>query len=234
MHRFRHRHVIIVLLLVLIGSVLLFSLFHMNRQTTLPQGANMSVVGVELDQDKDFVDLDQLQKNGIKFVYLRGTQGKSYFDDNYLLYRDQMQGTHLSFGTIVSFSNESSVEAQYHYFESKIGQNTGELPVLIVPAVLSQSHRYWRQMTQFVQLLEQNGKSVCVMGDYRWHTLFSKQTKFMYTGASLKDKTHYAFWCYTQNGNVAHVDQLDRHDVTMFAYIGSLTTYEQLYEPDME
>ena len=37
-----------------------------------------------------------------------------------------------------------------------------------------------------------------------------------------------AFWCYTQNGRVKNIDNLNR-DVTMFAYIGTNTQYEQLY-----
>ena len=97
MHRYRHKYTFpsIIILLILAFSGLVWGYFNMRQNTTVPRGSNMSVLGIELDQTKDYIDLHKLEKNGISFVYLRSTQGKSYFDDNYLLYRDQIQGTNL-------------------------------------------------------------------------------------------------------------------------------------------
>lgn len=94
MHRYRHKYTFpsIIILLILAFSGLVWGYFNMKQNTTVPRGSNMSVLGIELDQTKDYIDLHKLEKNGISFVYLRSTQGKSYFDDNYLLYRDQLQG----------------------------------------------------------------------------------------------------------------------------------------------
>ena len=32
-----------------------------------------------------------------------------------------------------------------------------------------------------------------IAGDYRYHNYFPEGTRFLYTGASLKDRRHYAF-----------------------------------------
>ena len=90
-----------------------FAYRSLPKRTTLPTGSNLSVVGVKLDQYRDSVDLHKLQAAGISFVYLRATQGKSYFDDEYDRYRSQIQGTNLAFGSVLYFSDESTVKAQY-------------------------------------------------------------------------------------------------------------------------
>ena len=159
---------------------------------------------------------------------MRSTQGKSYFDDNYLLYRDQIQGTNLNFGTIIAYSDETSNQEQYQYFLNKVGTNTGSLPVMIVPAASHLTKSYWKRIGIFAQMINNLGKRVMIAGDYRYHNYFPEGTRFLYTGASLKDRRHYAFWCYTQNGRVKNIDNLERN-VTMFAYIGTNTQYEQLY-----
>lgn len=89
---------------------------------------------------------------------MRSTQGKSYFDDNYLLYRDQIQGTNLNFGTIIAYSDETSNQEQYQYFLNKVGTNTGSLPVMIVPAASHLTKSYWKRMGIFAQMINNLGK----------------------------------------------------------------------------
>lgn len=230
MHRYRHRYTFpaIIVLLVLALAGIIFAFMNSHKNTTVPRGANMSVLGIELDQNKDNIDLHELQQNGISFVYLRSTQGKSYFDDNFLMYRDKVKGTDLSYGTIITFSNQSSVNDQYQYFMKKVGQDTGNLPIMIVPAINTDNSKFWKDMGRFSNLLTSQGKKVLIAGPYQEKKYFPQGTQFLYTGASLKNKKEYAFWCYTQAGRVKNVEYLDS-DVTMFAYIGSMANYQQLY-----
>lgn len=230
MSRFRHKFTLplILTLLVLAIASLLIGFFNLKRQTTLPSNSNTSAIGVELNQDFNYVDLHQLQSNGISFIYLRSTQGKTYFDDDYLSYRDQVQGTNLAFGTIQSFSNESSVEQQFKFFEKKVGRNTGSLPVMIVPAVNTRQGRYLRSMAKFANLLQKAGKKIIVKIDYQYHRYFSPQTQFLASSRQQPDKLQYAFWQYTENGRVKNVSGLERN-VVMFSYNGSVTQYKQKY-----
>lgn len=229
-YRYKHRFTlpaIFILLIIVVGGFI-YAFFNLRTNTTVPRGSNMSVLGVELDQNIDGVDLHQLEKEGISFVYLRATQGKTYFDDNYLVYRDRILGTKLSFGSIITFSNESSVQSQFNYFEQQVGQNTGNLPIMIVPAIKTNSVKYWKKMAQLTQKLNLTGKKVLIAGDYTKKKYFPPRTEFLYTGASLHDKNEYNFWCYTQAGRVKNVNNLN-DDVTMFAYIGNMSDYQAKY-----
>ena len=79
MKRFQHKYTLpaILTLLVLAIAFLLIGFFNFRRQTTLPADANSSAIGIELNQDVDYVDLHKLQANGVSFVYLKATQGRS-------------------------------------------------------------------------------------------------------------------------------------------------------------
>lgn len=230
MQHFKHRYTLPIIIILFIFAIFALGVafFNIRHNTTVPREANMSILGVELDQNKDNVDLNKLQQKGISFIYLRATQGKSYFDDNFLLYRDKVKGTSLAYGTIIAFSNQSTVDDQYQYFISKVGNDTGNLPVMIVPAVDSQSDKYWKSMAKFSNLLINLGKKVLIVSNYDKKGFFNKNISYLYTGASLKDKKNYAFWCYTQTGRVKDIENLEAN-VTMFAYIGSMAEYQEFY-----
>lgn len=236
MHRYHHRITLplIIFTLIIVLGILGIGLFNIlnNKNTTVPRGANMSVLGIELNQNINKVDLHQVQDNGISFVYLRSTQGKTYFDDDYYLYRDQLKGTNLSYGSILTFSDESTPLEQYNFFNKKVGQFSGNLPIMIVPAEKNDSKKYWEKLAQLAAYFQQNGRNVIIADNHQWQSLFSSQTQFLYTGASLKKRKDYSFWCYTQNGRVKNTDYLDR-DVTMFAYLGSMSSYQQLYNSNL-
>ena len=153
---FRHRSTLplIIISLICVICALFFAYRSLPKRTTLPTGSNLSVVGVKLDQYRDSVDLHKLQAAGISFVYLRATQGKSYFDDEYDRYRSQIQGTNLAFGSVLYFSDESTVKAQYRYFNKKTNSNTGSLPILLEAAPGSNSNKlsFWKHMGQLATL----------------------------------------------------------------------------------
>ena len=85
MKRYHHKYTLpaILTLLILAIAFLLIGFFNLKKQTTLPPSSNSSAIGIQLNQDVDYVDLRKLQSNGISFVYLKATQGRSYFDENY-------------------------------------------------------------------------------------------------------------------------------------------------------
>lgn len=229
MKRFQHKLTLpaILTLLVLAVAFIFIGFFNLKRETTLPNNSNTSSIGIQLNQDFDYVDLHQLEQNGVSFVYLRSTQGKSYFDDNFLSYRDQIQGTKLAYGTTVYFSDESTPTEQYDFFEKKVGSRTGSLPIMIIPAS-TLSTRYLKQMAIFTQKLVSKGKKVMVMVDYRYHNFFPPQVQFAISSSKQPDKIKYAFWQYTTNGRVKNVQGLEK-GVTMYSYNGTVTQYKQKY-----
>lgn len=201
--------------------------YNFQRQTTLPQGSSPSAIGVELNQSLDYVDLHKLEDNGVSFVYLKATQGRSYFDDDFLSYRDQILGTRLAYGCIVTYSGESSALEHYRYFNREVGQKTGTLPILIEPASSKLTKKYLRSMSKFVQLLKSENKQVMVEVNYHYAKFFPASTLFLSTGKTAPDNLKYSFWKYTTNGHVKDVDGLK--NVTMFTYNGTAQQYKGKY-----
>lgn len=229
MKRYHHKYTLsaILTLLILAIAFLLIGFFNFKRQTTLPPDSNSSPIGIELNQDVDYVDLHKLQSNGISFVYLKSTQGRSYFDENYLSYRDQILGTQLAFGSEILYSNESTARQHYRYFFNQVGNNTGSLPILIVP-VAGPSKKYLQSMSKFTRMLQQRGKIVMVELDQKYRRYFNQATLFMSTGKKVPNKLKYSFWRYTTNGRVKDVSGLEK-DITMYAYNGTVGQYKQKY-----
>lgn len=232
MPHFRHRSTLplIIISLFLVIGALLFAYRTLPKRTTLPTGSNLSVIGVKLDQYRASVDWHKLQAAGVSFVYLRATQGKSYFDDDYERYRSQIQGTNLAFGSVLYFSDESSVRAQYKYFNKKTANNTGSLPILLEAAPGSDSNKlaFWNHMGQLAKLFLKDGKSVMVQGDIKYKKYFPAATKFMSTASQAPDKLQYSFWRYTNKGHIKNVKAME-YDVEMYAYNGTMGQYKQLY-----
>lgn len=230
MKRFHHKFTLpaILILLVVAIALLLTGIANMRNQTTLPPNGNASAIGVELNQDYGYVDLHELQANGISFVYLRSTQGRSYFDDDYLIYRDQVLGTKLAFGTVIAYSNESTPMQHYQYFLKKVGTDTGSLPILIEPAIDNYDIAYIKQMAQFTGMLLRLNKRVIVEVAVRYKKYFPHDVQFITGGKKAPDKMQYSFWRYTNNGRVKSVKNLE-DGVVMLTYNGTVTQYKEKY-----
>ena len=230
MKRFHHKFTLPAILILLIVAIvlLLTGIANMRNQTTLPPNGNASAIGVELNQDYGYIDLHELQANGISFVYLRSTQGRSYFDDDYLLYRDQVLGTKLAFGTVIAYSNESTPTQHYQYFLKKVGTDTGSLPIWIEPAIDDYDIAYIKQMAQFTSMLLRLNKRVIVDVAVKYKKYFPYDVQFITGGRKAPDKMQYAFWRYTNNGRVKSVKNLE-DGVVMLTYNGTVTQYKEKY-----
>ena len=230
MKRFHHKFTLpaILILLVVAIALLLAGIANMRNQTTLPPNGNASAIGVELNQDYGYVDLHELQANGISFVYLRSTQGRSYFDDDYLIYRDQVLGTKLAFGTVIAYSNESTPMQHYQYFLKKVGTDTGSLPIWIKPAIDNYDIAYIKQMAQFTGMLLRLNKRVIVDVAVKYKKYFPHDVQFITGSRKAPDKMQYSFWRYTNNGRVKSVKNLE-DGVVMLTYNGTVTQYKEKY-----
>ena len=230
MKRFHHKFTLPAILILLIVAIvlLLTGIANMRNQTTLPPNGNASAIGVELNQDYGYIDLHELQANGISFVYLRSTQGRSYFDDDFLVYRDQVLGTKLAFGTVIAYSNESTPMQHYQYFLKKVGTDTGSLPIWIEPAIDDYDIAYIKQMAQFTDMLLRLNKRVIVDVAVKYKKYFPHDVQFITGGRKAPDKMQYAFWRYTNNGRVKSVKNLE-DGVVMLTYNGTVTQYKEKY-----
>ncbi|MFC6164561.1 GH25 family lysozyme [Lactiplantibacillus dongliensis] len=125
--KWRHR-LGLVLILVLVAGLIWGGLQWLQfRRDAVVQGFN--VRGVAVSQNDGYLDFAALQKDGLKFVYLKATQGASYSDDNFSSSYSRILGTSLGVGVYHVFSFSSSGQAQTAYFEKTVNDNVGNLPI---------------------------------------------------------------------------------------------------------
>ncbi|WP_056989309.1 GH25 family lysozyme [Lacticaseibacillus camelliae] len=91
--------------------------------------AKYPVRGVVLSQSDGSADFQALQSSGVAFVYLKSTQGASFFDDSFATNYQQASGSGLEVGVYHYFSFDSDPGAQADYFAEKVGKNIGTLPI---------------------------------------------------------------------------------------------------------
>lgn len=93
--------------------------------------AGFNVRGIAVTQNDGYLDFAALENDGLKFVYLKATQGASYTDDDFSSNYSRVLGTNLGVGVSHVFSFSSSGKAQAAYFEKVVGHNIGNLPIAI-------------------------------------------------------------------------------------------------------
>lgn len=224
MAKFHHRWTLPALLITLSATLvaLAFGVRHYRQATTLPHGGDLSNIGVELTQDQDFVDLNALKTRGIDFVYLKSTQGRTYFDENYDFYKSQLVGGDLPFGTIMLVSSQSKPADQVAYFFKKTGREHGSLPLLLEPAPGQSTAAANAAMKKVAVLLSKQGQKIMVQATST--AGYPQGTLFLATGGTAPQRRRYAFLRYTTNGRVHNINQLQQN-VTMFAFLGSSSAF---------
>ncbi len=114
-----------LLLLIILGIFFAKNIYQRNQLKNYP------VRGVTLDQDNGYIDFDQLRDNGVKFVYLKATQGAAFSDDSFGSNYQRSQGALIPVGVYHYFSFSSSPKDQFNNFIQQVKYNTGSLPIMI-------------------------------------------------------------------------------------------------------
>ncbi|MFC6294216.1 GH25 family lysozyme [Lactiplantibacillus daoliensis] len=127
--KWRRRLSWLFLVLLIVGLVWSGLQWLHNRQAEVVKG--FDVRGIAVTQNDGYLDFDALEHDGLKFVYLKSTQGASYTDDNFSSNYSRVLGTSLGVGVSQVFSFSSSGKAQAAYFEKVVDQNIGNLPIAI-------------------------------------------------------------------------------------------------------
>lgn len=124
----RHRNILITLLisLILIGGGSYF--WYVHRSSSI---SSYQVRGAMITQDDGYVDFQQLQDSGIKFVYLKATSGASYKDDQFENNYNRVSGSDVQVGIYHDFSFTTSAKEQYEYIVSQIKKESGTLPIVV-------------------------------------------------------------------------------------------------------
>ena len=150
-YRKRHQRRLFLLAVLIIALGALFVWWHQRNPRPDPQ--TYPVLGVRLDQTDGVQDFDSLRSSKVSFVYLKATEGSSYFDDNFNTNFNQAAGSRLSIGIYHVFSFETTPQAQAAQFTRQVGQNIGDLPIGIYLSYYTEKKPSTQWLTTHYKLL---------------------------------------------------------------------------------
>ncbi|MFD1429477.1 GH25 family lysozyme [Lacticaseibacillus mingshuiensis] len=147
--------------------VLVVVVMHLQKPPALRENP---VQGVVLSQDDATQDFSALKKAGLRFAYLKTTEGASYFDDRFAANYDQSRGGQLAIGVYHQFSFDSTPAAQAQHFIAKVGHDIGTLPIGIALSYYGDyaekppaAATFQRDLTTFINLLQAHYNRVVIL-----------------------------------------------------------------------
>ncbi len=118
---------ILLISLLVVAGLLFFGVIHLNN----PSANDYPIRGVDLSSYQGTVDWEILSAQGIRFAFIKATEGSSFVDpmfkDNWSLAAE----TELRIGAYHFFSFESSGEKQAELFCNTVNSVSGMLPPVI-------------------------------------------------------------------------------------------------------
>ncbi len=113
--------------LCIIAVLLCFGVIQINR----PSYERYPVRGVDVSHYQGEIDWEILFKQGIKFAYIKATEGSSHIDERFTSNWEQAQKTALRIGAYHFFSMDSPGEKQAELFCSIVTPVQSMLPPVI-------------------------------------------------------------------------------------------------------
>jgi len=124
---FRRRLLIIptVMLIALAGIAIIFFQLVRNRVISINEWtlAPSDVRGVDISAYQVNVDMNRLKEQGIQFVYIKATEGRSHVDDYFLRNWSNAEAANLPSGAYHFFNFESTGTEQAQNFIETVGDS---------------------------------------------------------------------------------------------------------------
>lgn len=119
------KRMIITLIAIIILTILIINdikVFFISEQT---------VVGVDISHYQGNVDFEKMQKENIKFVFIKATEGAKYKDEMFENNYKNAQNSGIFIGAYHFFSAKSSGDKQANNFIKNVGDLKGKLPPVV-------------------------------------------------------------------------------------------------------
>ncbi len=94
------------------------------------------IPGVDVSHYQGAVDWEELKKQGIKFVYMKATQGEQYVDSMFEQHREGAKKAGMIHGRYHFFDPDADAKKQAEHFIKTVGDLKGSLPAVIDVEVL--------------------------------------------------------------------------------------------------
>jgi len=202
----------IVLLAMMFGAYWLYVKYR--PACWFPKWNDYKVVGIDVSKYQSEVDWDEIQDQGIRFAFVKATQGRKMVDRNFKKNWDAIAGTKIARGAYHYYLPHIPWEEQAKIFVKTVALEKGDLPpVLDVEEVRSkQSEVMVKGMKKWLEYVEKyyGMKPVVytyksfyndfLLNDFRGYNLWIAY--YSNDQPEMLDDAHWEFWQYTEEGTL--------------------------------
>lgn len=120
------KKIYIILLLILLIAIMCGMVMSKRIINTLVVGEN-DIIGVDISHYQGMVDIKQLKKQDVEFVYIKATEGSKSVDDMFLKNWENAKENDIYYGAYHFFSFDSDGKKQAKHFIDTVGTLRGAL-----------------------------------------------------------------------------------------------------------
>ncbi|MCP8856761.1 GH25 family lysozyme [Latilactobacillus fuchuensis] len=223
-HYWRKIGLIVCLLIILAGGL---SWWFWQR-TDRPNVNQYPVLGLKVSQEDGYQDFQKLKKEDVQFVYLKATEGASYKDDYFDSNYSRAVGSGLQVGIYHYFSFNSTPEQQAAQLFKSVGQDSGNLPIMIYLEYYGQyqqkkpaTKKTQKAVAQLIALINQHYQKDCLLGGTpaivnRYRPAKGQYPLWQTTSAAPKAMQTSGFWQYTLASPLPQQDRQATYQLAVF------------------
>lgn len=238
------KKIIIISIVIIICLVLTILWYNGIIIFNYPSDKDYEIRGVDVSSYQGDIDWNILSKQGIKFAFIKATEGSSYVDEKFKINYENALKTDLKIGVYHFFSYDSEGNTQADNFIKNVPNKEGMLPPVVdiefygnkyinVPNVTETQ----KQLQIMLAKLEQNyGKKPIIYATYKSYNLYIAN-KFknnyiwirdVYFKPKLKDNREWTFWQYSDKFILdGYIGKEKRIDMNVFN--GNMQKFEEMF-----
>lgn len=201
---------ILIILGLLLSVLLWFQGIYIPNDSS---AKHYPVRGVDVSAYQGEIDWAKLQEQGIKFAFIKATEGSSFVDKTFKNNWENASNTTLRVGAYHFFSYDSIGETQAQNFIKTVPFNKQSLPPVIDVEFYGDKEKnppdrkqVKKELQTMVEMLEEKyGKRIILYTTKKAYNLYIKDgfeqcdiwIRDVFTEPSLPDKRTWTFWQYT-------------------------------------
>ena len=239
------KKLLIITGLILIIIIVIFILWYNGIVIfNYPSEKTYEVRGIDVSSHQGDIDWDILSKKGIKFAFIKATEGSSFVDEKFNINYENAIKTNLKIGAYHFFSYDSEGITQAYNFIAHVPKMEEMLPLVV------DIEFYWdkyknvpdieetkKQLQIMLEKLEEYyEKKPIIYATYKSYNLYIANNfkdnyiwiRDVYFIPKLKDNRKWTFWPYTDKVKLdGYNGKEERLDMNVFN--GDVDEFEKLF-----
>lgn len=234
-----------ILDLIFIVFIVIFALWYYGIIIfNAPSEKKFEVKGVDVSAYQGDIDWNILSKQGIKFAFIKATEGSSFVDEKFNINYKNASNTNLKIGAYHFFSYDSEGSTQAENFIRTVPKEDNLLPPVVDIEFYGDKYKNipnieetQKQLSILLQKLEDYyGKTPIIYVTYKSYNLYIAKSfkdnyiwiRDVYFKPKLKDNREWTFWQYTNKARLdGYKGQEKRIDINVFN--GNIEKFEELF-----